>query len=172
MAGGKPATESTKKLKKKKVIDNDPTVEIQAAAGRDRAVDITHEAVTSKKKKKKRRVALGESDELASSHVDNDKDPSLPHSRGITVDKKIKAFLTQVIPMEQLADAKGHPSCADIALSCAVLSRHVLSCLGLSFLVFSCLVLSWADIAKRPTVMGGHCERNSKTLRGTDAKHL
>ena len=181
VAGGKPATESTKKLKKKKVIDNDPTVEIQAAAGRDRAVDITHDAATSKKKKKKRRVALGESDELASSHVDNDKDTSLPHYSGITLDKKRKkkqcvenqkAFLTQVIPMEQLADAKGHPSCVDIALSCAVLSRHVLSCLGLSFLVLSCLVLSWADIAKRPTVMGGHCERNSKTLRGTEARHF
>ena len=181
VAGGKPATESTKKLKKKKVIDNDPTVEIQAAAGRDRAVDITHEAVTSKKKKKKRRVALGESDELASSHVDNDKDTSLPHYSGITLDKKRKkkqcvenqkAFLTQVIPMEQLANAKGHPSCVYIALSCAVLSRHVLSCLGLSFLVLSCLVLSWADIAKRPTVMGGHCERNSKTLRGTEARHF
>ena len=173
------ATERTKKLKKKKVIDIEQTVDIQAAAGGDQAGDSKHEAATSKKKKKKRRLALSESDEVASSHVDNDKDTSLRNSSGTTLGKTRKKkqcvdnhepFLTQMIPMEQLADAKGDPSCADIALFCAVLSRHVLSCLGLSFLVLSCLVLSWADIAKRPTVMGGHCERNSKTLRGTEAR--
>ena len=181
VAGGKPATERTKKLKKKKVIDIEQTVDIQAAAGGDQAGDSKHEAATSKKKKKKRRLALSESDEVASSHVDNDKDTSLRNSSGTTLGKTRKKkqcvdnhvpFLTQMIPMEQLADAKGDPSCADIALFCAVLSRHVLSCLGLSFLVLSCLVLSWADIAKRPTVMGGHCERNSKTLRGTEARHF
>ena len=138
-----------------------------------------------RKRKKKRRPALEGSHELAYSHVDNDKDTRVPDSRRKKLGKKTKlkqcvenhkAFLTQAIPMDQVTEAKGNPSCADIALcsvvlsclvlSCDVLSRHVLSCLGLSFLVVSCLVLSWADIAKRPTVMGGHCERNSKTLRG------
>ena len=173
MAGGEPASEIRKK-KKKKVIDYEPRVEIQAAAGGAPALDITHDAATSKKKKKKRRLELEGSDELASSHVDNDKDTSVPDLSGKKLGKKRKkkqcvdnhkAFLTQVIPMEQLADAKGHPSCADIALSCvvlsclvlssAVLSRHVLSCLGLSILVLSCLGRklrigqpSWADIAK------------------------
>ena len=81
-------------------------MEIQAAAGGAPALDITHAAVTSKKKKKKRRLELEGSDELASSQ---------------------NWKKTKVVPMEQLADAKGHPSCADIALSCVVLSCLVLS---------------------------------------------
>ena len=111
-------------------------MEIQAAAGGSPELDITHDAATSKKKKKKRRLSLAKSDELASSHVGNDKDTSVPDSSGTKLEKKRKkkqcvdnhkAFLTQVIPMEQLADAKGRPSCADISLSYVVLTCLVLS---------------------------------------------